>query len=333
MKLGSFYSSRLGPVIAAAAVLLLTACPGENGTDPDPTPDTTPASIGVVSGNDQTNEVNNALGAPLVVVVKNAAGSGLGSKTVDWTVQAGGGMLSSATSSTSGAGEASVNYTLGPTAGTNTVRASVQGTPLFADFNAVATAPPPDVTPATIMVVSGDNQSAAVSSALSQPLVVVVRNAGGTALSSITVAWSVTSGGGSTGSPTSMTAGNGQASNTFTTPASPGTSTIQAAVQSNMAIFTEFTANATSVTNGSVSVQDNVFNPNVVNVSTNGKVTWTWTGGNPHNVTFVTGGLTNSSTQTSGTHEVTFASAGTFNYYCTIHGTPSSGMRGTVTVQ
>lgn len=33
------------------------------------------------------------------------------------------------------------------------------------------------------------------------------------------------------------------------------------------------------------------------------------------------------------THQFTFSAAGTYSYYCSIHGTPTSGMRGTVIVQ
>jgi plastocyanin len=95
----------------------------------------------------------------------------------------------------------------------------------------------------------------------------------------------------------------------------------------------EFTATATAAGAAGVSVQDNVFNPANATLNAGGTVTWTWTGSNPHDVTWVAGGFTNSSTQTSGTHDVTFPSTGTFSYYCTVHGTPTTGMRGTVTVQ
>jgi len=190
-----------------------------------------------------------------------------------------------------------------------------------------------DSVPASIAVASGDGQSRTVGLALAQPLVTIVKNAGGQAIGGITVSWTILSGDGSLGAPTSLTDGAGQASNTFTVGGSPGSSTIQAAIQSNTALNASFTATATAVVNGSVTVDDNFFDPNAVNVSVGGKVTWTWAGAAGHNVTWASGGFTNSSTQVSGTHEVTFASPGTYTYYCTIHGSPTTGMRGTVTVQ
>jgi plastocyanin len=322
----------LATLAAAATLAVGIGCSSEEGGT-DPVPDTTPASMTVVSGNTQTGQVGTALGSPLVVRVANAAGDALSGITVAWAVEAGGGSLGAATSTTNTQGQAQIAYTLGASAGTNTVRAMAQGTTISTTFSATATAPPADTVPATITVVSGNNQSATVGMALGQPLVAVVRNAGGQALTNVTVAWSVTSGTGALGSATSVTNGAGQASNSFTVAGSPGAATIEAAVQSNATINVSFTATATAIVNGAVNVNDNSFDPNAVTVSTGGQVTWSWAGSNSHNVTWVSGGFTNSTTKNAGTHDVTFASVGAFSYYCTIHGTPTTGMRGTVTVQ
>jgi plastocyanin len=82
-----------------------------------------------------------------------------------------------------------------------------------------------------------------------------------------------------------------------------------------------------------VSVSDNTFGPASLDVSTGTTVTWEWEGAAAHNVTWVSGSPAPSATQTTGTYERTFAAAGAFEYYCTIHGTPTTGMRGSVTVQ
>ena len=322
-------SPRFGPLVLLLGVspVVLAGCAGSEGTSPDDTP----ASISIVSGNNQTGEVDSPLDAGLVAVVKNAGGDGLSGRTVQWTVIAGGGTLGAPSSTTSASGQASNTYTLGSNVGTNTVRAAVQGTSLSTDFNATANAAP-DLVPASIAVVSGNNQSAPVSTALAQSLVVVVKNAGGGVLSNVAVDWSVTAGGGSLGSAVSTTAGNGEASNTFTVDDTEGSSTIEAAVQSDATLTTQFTATATAVADAAVSVNDNQFDPNAVNVGLNSKVTWTWAGANQHNVTFVDGALSSSGTQSSGTHEVTFTQSGSFTYYCTIHGSPDGGMRGSVTV-
>ncbi|MDH3497976.1 MAG: hypothetical protein OER21_14540 [Gemmatimonadota bacterium] len=82
-----------------------------------------------------------------------------------------------------------------------------------------------------------------------------------------------------------------------------------------------------------VEVRDNNFSPSSATLAAGGTATWNWTGGNLHDVTWTAGSPAASPTQTTGSYQRQFASAGTFEYYCTVHGTPTSGMRGSVTVQ
>jgi plastocyanin len=82
-----------------------------------------------------------------------------------------------------------------------------------------------------------------------------------------------------------------------------------------------------------VSVTDNAFSPSTVTVTSGATVTWTWNGSNQHNVTWVSGTPAASATQSSGSYQRTFDTPGTYAYYCTIHGSPTGGMRGTVVVQ
>lgn len=92
--------------------------------------------------------------------------------------------------------------------------------------------------------------------------------------------------------------------------------------------------NGGPVATTSVAVRDNVFDPSAIAVSTGATVTWTWSGSDSHNVTWVGTDLTDSPTQTSGTYQSAMPSAsGELVYYCTIHGTPTGGMRGTIQVQ
>jgi len=82
-----------------------------------------------------------------------------------------------------------------------------------------------------------------------------------------------------------------------------------------------------------ITVSDDSFSPSTLTVDVGATVTWEWTGGNQHNVTWVgPGAPAASATQTTGTYERTFGAAGDYDYYCTIHGTETTGMRGTVTV-
>jgi plastocyanin len=83
-----------------------------------------------------------------------------------------------------------------------------------------------------------------------------------------------------------------------------------------------------------VNVQDNAFDPSTKTIAVGDAVLWQWQGSNQHNVTWVvTSGGGNSATQTTGTFTRNFTTAGSYDYYCTIHGTATSGMHGTIVVQ
>lgn len=85
------------------------------------------------------------------------------------------------------------------------------------------------------------------------------------------------------------------------------------------------------------------FSPTSLTVGVNVPVTWTNNSTAGHNVTFTnpaaaravgdgsSGNIDPSSPSTSDQRQ--FAAAGTHAFHCTIHGTPTSGMRGTVVVQ
>jgi plastocyanin len=82
-----------------------------------------------------------------------------------------------------------------------------------------------------------------------------------------------------------------------------------------------------------VQVQDFVFAPANIVVAPGATITWNWAGSTEHNVTWSGVDLQNSPTQVSGSHQVQMpGSTGTRVYFCTIHGTPTGGMRGTITV-
>jgi plastocyanin len=315
------------------ACVAVAACGDSGPSDPDPNPDTTPATLSVESGNNQSADVGMTLGAPFVVRVENAGGDPLGGETIDWTVQSGGGSLGSSSSTTDALGMAQTTYTVGSTAGSNQIRAAVRdATNLTATFTATAT-DPPDLTPALITKVTGDGQSAVVGQALADPLVVRVANAANEALPDVTVNWMVNLGDGTLGSPSSVTNAQGEASTTYTVGAVAGANEIEAAVADNTAVSTQFDVTATAVSSAvSVAVTSNVFTPMDAAVAAGGTVTWSFDQGT-HNVTWVSGGFADSGNKSSGTHQVTFAAVGMFDYYCSIHGAPGSGMHGSVDVQ
>lgn len=80
-----------------------------------------------------------------------------------------------------------------------------------------------------------------------------------------------------------------------------------------------------SVGTTEVSVVDNRFDPQVIEVAAGDTVTWTWNGSAPHDVD---GDGFQSEVQTSGTFEHTFDTSGEYEYVCNIH----SGMTGLVVV-
>ena len=92
---------------------------------------------------------------------------------------------------------------------------------------------------------------------------------------------------------------------------------------------------STGPTTVDVAVQDDVFAPSAVAITAGSTVRWTWqaTNANAHDLTWVAVGVPGVEAQFTGAYERTFTIAGTFDYYCVIHGTPTTGMRGSVTVE
>ena len=124
-------------VVVGLASLALAACGGGGGGGHE-TP-VTAASITIVSGNNQTAVAGSALPAALGVSVKDSSGRALAGASVSWTVVAGGGSVTPATSTTDSGGLATTNWTLGAAPGANRVTATVAGiTPVTFDAMALA---------------------------------------------------------------------------------------------------------------------------------------------------------------------------------------------------
>ena len=75
------------------------------------------------------------------------------------------------------------------------------------------------------------------------------------------------------------------------------------------------------------------FSPATVTIDPGQPVCWTWSGGSEHTVKGDDGSFTSGPPSTSGTFQRTFNAPGTYGYHCQVHGTPTSGMRGTVVVR
>lgn len=179
------------------------------------------ASIRVASGDGQTAEILTPLPAPLVARVSDAAGQPIAGKQVVFRVAQGSGVLDlgerAVIATTNAQGEASVHWTLGNRSGVsvNRVRATAVGVAGEVSLLAAALSGPP----AALNVASGNNQRGAVGGELSQPLFVVVTDAGDNPLPGVPVTFRAVEGGGRFAGEESVvvqTDASGQAETRFT---------------------------------------------------------------------------------------------------------------------
>ncbi len=198
--------------MAAALTFAETALPG-------------PAKYIVIhAGNKQTSQAGSILPNPLVVQIQDAYSNGVPGVTATFVDKSGAGTLMPNSAVSNASGLAKVGYQLPNKAGTYKVIASAPGLAKVAQFVETATGDAPQ----NLGVVSGNNQTGTVNTALPQPLVVQVADQGGTPIAGVSVVFSAPSGT-LTGTP-ATTDSNGQASVQYTTGVSPGAVTITAAV-------------------------------------------------------------------------------------------------------
>jgi hypothetical protein len=181
-----------------------------------------PASLVLVSGGKQRGTVGTTLPAPIVVSVKDVYGNAVSGISVNFGGNEGGSFSPNPVISNS-LGEASSYYTLPTKASMLTLEASAAGFQIKFSEQSVAAGP------ASVNVVSGNNQSAPPNTLLPQPLVVNVEDQYGNLISGATVSFTDNGANGTLSSSTVITA-NGQASVTYITPSQPGTVTITASV-------------------------------------------------------------------------------------------------------
>jgi plastocyanin len=197
---------------------------------------------------------------------------------------------------------------------------------------------PPQTLSVAAATPSGSGQTAAAGTQLANPLRVIVRR-GSTPVSGTAVTWSATSGGGQVTPTSSTTDGTGIASTRWTLGPSVGGQLASAAVAGATNSPVTFSATATGTGPGAsvVTVENNLFSPSTITVPANTTVRWDWAAGSlQHNITPIQPATIPSDPTTSSaphSYQVTFTTPGSYGYYCTVHGTPTSGMRGTVVVQ
>jgi hypothetical protein len=84
-----------------------------------------PTSIIVTSGNGQFGVAGQPLAQPIVIHVSDQNRASIADATVTWTVLSGGGSVSAIASQTDANGDASITWTMGPTAGVNSLQAAI----------------------------------------------------------------------------------------------------------------------------------------------------------------------------------------------------------------
>jgi adhesin/invasin len=164
-----------------AAVCTVLSC-GEDAAAPPRA-----ATVRVVAGHGVTRVVGALV--PVAVRVEDAAGQGVGNVGVAWVVTGGNGSVNGTTATTNSAGEAFVGWTLGTMPGPNTLTATVAGIAPVT-FAATATVG----APASVVVVSGNHQTAGPGDELPLPVVVRVRDAQGNGVPGVAVHLSSLSG-------------------------------------------------------------------------------------------------------------------------------------------
>ena len=199
------------PCVLVSLLALGTACSGSGPDDPG-----TPSALVVVSGQNQTGPVGQALTSPLVVRATTDKNQPVANQPVEFTIVSGSGSLSTRFDTTDQTGLAQTFWTLGTqVAGQHRVVASAFSTatngPLApATFNAIPVAGPP----ATMTRLTSDG-----SGFVNEPvdsLGVMLSDVYGNPVVNANVAWTVVNGGGQVSPGTVATNPQGIAKARFT---------------------------------------------------------------------------------------------------------------------
>jgi galactose oxidase-like protein/Big-like domain-containing protein len=192
--------SRLGILVLAGATITCSS------NEPNPPPEA--AVLAMAGGNSQSAPAGQALANPIGVRVTDDNGDPVADVTVGWSA-ADGGSVSASSVSTDDDGRASVTWTLGPTAGSQTATATVDGldgSPVQFTATAVETG---EITLTVTQQPPGSVLATEVFAPEDQPAVRLL-DSGGAPMAGEVVTASVESGGGTLqGAATATTDANG----------------------------------------------------------------------------------------------------------------------------
>ncbi len=208
--------------LTAACFSLKAYVAGASGGVPS-----SPATLLLVSGNNQSGTVGKPLPLPFTVQATDTAGNGVSGVAITFAVTAGGGTLSTLQVTTNSTGAASTTLTLGPNSGTNTVMASagsLSGSPIVFTGTGVAAGG----TASSLILVSGSGQTGTTGQPLASPFVIKVVDASNNPVAGTAVSFLVTAGGGSLSTTMASTDTQGLASTILTLGASAGANSVTA---------------------------------------------------------------------------------------------------------
>jgi adhesin/invasin len=208
-----------------------------------------PSAIAILSGDAQADTAGRTLSIALVAQVTDAYGNPVQGAAVFPSVTAGNGALGYPDTTFSAFdGTVTFSLTLGPVAGTNTVRATLAGTSAFVDFTATS------VTAAAGSVVAhaGYGQTDTVGFTLTDSLKILAVDGGSTPLVNAPVVWTVVRGG-VVAAETTYTDVGGYSANAYTLGTLAGEDSIEARVVGSVPVAL-FTATALPGTGTQISI-------------------------------------------------------------------------------
>jgi hypothetical protein len=198
-----------------------------------------PTALVLIDGDDQSAPAGFEVPKDLQVRLQDPNGNGIGGRAITWVVPAGAGSVTQVSVETDPNGFATTRWTLPNAVGNYTVSAVFSGLPPVV-FSATATSD----APTTIEMVSGNGQSAAVGTAVTNPLVVRVTDANDNPVANVAVAWTAVNGG-SVSADNSATNAQGLAQVSRTLGLAPGQYTTTAAVDGLQGSPVTFVSTAT----------------------------------------------------------------------------------------
>ena len=221
-----FELARRAAVLAAGCVLLV-ACNGDL-TLPDDGGGVTPGpdAISVQGGNGQEGTVGEVLAQALTVRV-TSDGKPIAGQGVVFEADDGDGQLVPDTTVTNASGEATALWTLGSTPGGHSATAKLITGGKTVRFTAEAAVGPP----ASLTIVSGDEQRGEAFAELAEPLVVAVADRFGNPVEGVLIRWDVTAGRGELSADESTSDGSGRSQVSWTLGFFLGTQTADARVE------------------------------------------------------------------------------------------------------